>query len=220
MNGRPAMSPMPHGTPRPLNPAGSGRRPPNDTAVSSAGGVIDRLLAVQVRTAPQPASRCLVRGHASLVRVRSDLATHLEAPARQRLRHSSPLSSLTCKAHPMSRLSPSTLTAFAHRNLRAAQARLPAIGLAAVPALATLLAITATRAADLTKGVALQAAYNTIDDMMLGYGKGLLVLIAFVAAGFSLMAANATSGVLKFIGFIVFLSVGFGAALALSGALV
>ena len=41
-----------------------------------------------------------------------------------------------------------------------------------------------------------------------------------VAAAFAVMAVNATGAILKFIGFVIFLAVGLGAALALSGAVI
>ncbi len=69
-------------------------------------------------------------------------------------------------------------------------------------------------------GTALKPAFDALNDIANGYGKQLLVLMGFIAAGFAVLAANAASAVLKFIGYIVFLSVGLAAALTLSGAVI
>lgn len=71
-----------------------------------------------------------------------------------------------------------------------------------------------------TGGVALQAAYTAVDDMVNGYGKQLLTVMGFAVAAIGYMAANSTGVVMKFIGFAVFLSVGLAAAVGLVGALV
>jgi hypothetical protein len=71
-----------------------------------------------------------------------------------------------------------------------------------------------------TTGTALQPAFDALNDLVGGYGKQLLVLVGFVAAAFAVMAANAASAVLKFIGYVIFLAVGLTAALTLSGAVI
>jgi acyl-CoA hydrolase len=69
-------------------------------------------------------------------------------------------------------------------------------------------------------GAALKPAFDMLQDIVGGYGMQLLVLVGFVAAAFAVMAVNATGAILKFIGFVIFLAVGLGAALALSGAVI
>ena len=69
-------------------------------------------------------------------------------------------------------------------------------------------------------GTALKPAFDMLNDIVGGYGMQLLVLVGFVAAAFAVMAVNATGAILKFIGFVIFLAVGLGAALALSGAVI
>lgn len=69
-------------------------------------------------------------------------------------------------------------------------------------------------------GTALKPAFDTLNDLTNGYGKQLLVLVGFVGAGLAMLAAQAMGAVMKFIGFIVFLAVGLGAAVTLSGALI
>ncbi|KGM38737.1 hypothetical protein JY96_21465 [Aquabacterium sp. NJ1] len=71
-----------------------------------------------------------------------------------------------------------------------------------------------------TTGTALKPAFDLLNDITNGYGKQLLVLIGFVAAGLAMLAAQAMGAVMKFIGFIVFLAAGLGAAVTLSGALI
>jgi hypothetical protein len=70
-----------------------------------------------------------------------------------------------------------------------------------------------------TTGAALQPAFDALNELTGGYGKQLLVIVGFVAAAFSLLAANATSAILKFIGYVVFLAVGLTAGITLSGAM-
>ncbi|HQR19506.1 MAG TPA: hypothetical protein PKV98_01480 [Burkholderiaceae bacterium] len=84
--------------------------------------------------------------------------------------------------------------------------------------IALLVAFAATAAT--TTGTALKPAFDMLNDIVGGYGMQLLVLVGFVAAAFAVMAVNATGAILKFIGFIVFLAVGLGAAMALSGAVI
>ena len=63
-------------------------------------------------------------------------------------------------------------------------------------------------------------AFDLLNDIVGGYGKQLLVLVGFIAAAFALLAVNATSAILKFIGFVIFLAVALGAAVSLSGAII
>lgn len=71
-----------------------------------------------------------------------------------------------------------------------------------------------------TTGAALKPAFDMLNDIVAGYGTQLLVLVGFVAAAFAVMAVNATGAILKFIGFVIFLAVGLGAAIGLSGAVI
>jgi hypothetical protein len=71
-----------------------------------------------------------------------------------------------------------------------------------------------------TGGTAIQAAYNAVNDMVNGYGKQLLMVIGFAVAAIGYMAANATSVVMKFIGFAIFLGVALPAGVGLAGATV
>jgi len=86
-------------------------------------------------------------------------------------------------------------------------------------AVLSCLAVFSVQAAGVT-GVALKPAFDAINDIANGYGKQLLVLVGFVAAAFAVLAANAASAIMKFIGYIIFLAVGLTAALALSGAVI
>lgn len=88
-----------------------------------------------------------------------------------------------------------------------------------VLAIGILAAMTATASA--TTGAALKPAYDAINDMIGGYGKSLLVVIAFfvVLAGW-FVSSQATGMVMKFVGFSVFGGVGLAAAIALTGAVV
>jgi hypothetical protein len=69
-------------------------------------------------------------------------------------------------------------------------------------------------------GTALQAAYTTVNDMIGGYGKQLLVTLGFIVASIGYLAANATSVIMKFIGYAIFLGVGLSAAVSLVGAVI
>lgn len=67
-------------------------------------------------------------------------------------------------------------------------------------------------------GQALSGAYSAVNDLTGGYGKALVMVIGFIVTVFSILATQATGPVLKFIGIAIFLSMGLGAALTLSGA--
>ncbi len=96
----------------------------------------------------------------------------------------------------------------------------PKTGLKTGLSLALLcLCITAAYAAG-TGGAALQATFTMVNDMIGGYGKQLLTVLAFAFALIGYLASNATSVVLKFVGFAIFASVGLGAAIAIVGATV
>ena len=69
-------------------------------------------------------------------------------------------------------------------------------------------------------GVALQAAYNTLNDMVNGFGKQLLTVIGFAVAAIGFIASNATSVIMKFVGYAIFLGVGLAGAVALVGAVI
>jgi hypothetical protein len=91
---------------------------------------------------------------------------------------------------------------------------------AAAPILALIVGVLVVQTADAatTTGTALQAAYQALDDLAGGYGKQIIVLVAFITAVFGIIAMNATSVIVKYIGVLVFLSVGLGAGITLSGA--
>lgn len=69
-------------------------------------------------------------------------------------------------------------------------------------------------------GTALQSAYTALNDMVNGYGKQLLTVMGFGVAAIGYMAANATSIIMKFVGFAIFLGVGLAAAVTLVGAVI
>lgn len=87
-------------------------------------------------------------------------------------------------------------------------------------ALAMTLLIAGLATAATNNGTPLQAAYNTLNDMVNGYGKQLLTVMGFGVAGIGYMATNATGIVMKFVGFAIFLGVGLAAAVALVGAVI
>jgi hypothetical protein len=95
----------------------------------------------------------------------------------------------------------------------------PALAFASIAALAMLAAIQGANAAGVT-GAALKPAFDAVNAIVGGYGKQLLVLVGFVAAGFSILASNAASAMLKFIGYTIFLGVGLGIAVVVSGAVI
>jgi len=70
------------------------------------------------------------------------------------------------------------------------------------------------------KGTALQAAYNSLDDMANGYGKQILTLMGFVIAAIGYIATNASGVVMKFIGYAIFLGAALSAAFTLVGAVI
>lgn len=71
-----------------------------------------------------------------------------------------------------------------------------------------------------TGGVALQSAFTMLDEMVMGYGKSLLTVIGFAVAAIGYLAANATSVIMKFVGYAIFLAVGLPAAVGLVGAVI
>ncbi|MBQ0946397.1 hypothetical protein KAK07_23880 [Ideonella sp. 4Y16] len=83
---------------------------------------------------------------------------------------------------------------------------------------ALLFAFDATAASN--KGTALQAAYNSLDDMANGYGKQILTLMGFVIAAIGYIATNASGVVMKFIGYAIFLGAALSAAVTLVGAVI
>lgn len=108
----------------------------------------------------------------------------------------------------MQTLSPS-LSLFSKR--RTALLLALAITLSALATVATAAGVT---------GAALKPAFDAINDIVGGYGKQIIVIVAFVAAVLGAMALNATGAILKFLGIILFLSFGLGVALTLSGAVI
>lgn len=71
-----------------------------------------------------------------------------------------------------------------------------------------------------TGGTALQSAYTAVNDMVNGYGKALMTVIAFALAMIGWFASNSTGVILKFIGFAIFAGVGLAAAIGLVGAVI
>jgi hypothetical protein len=69
-------------------------------------------------------------------------------------------------------------------------------------------------------GAALQTAYTALNDMVNGFGKQLLTVIGFAVAAIGYLAANATSVIMKFVGYAIFLGVGLAAAVGLVGAVI
>lgn len=106
----------------------------------------------------------------------------------------------------------------AQRSPGAAPINWTAVAFALIAVLALMAAFSADAAG--VTGIALKPAFDAINDIANGYGKQLLVLVGFVAAAFAVLAANAASAIMKFIGYIIFLAVGLTAALALSGAVI
>lgn len=70
------------------------------------------------------------------------------------------------------------------------------------------------------EGTALQAAFETLDEMANGYGKQILTLMGFVMAAIGYIATNAAGVVMKFIGYAIFLGAALGAAITLVGAVI
>lgn len=69
-------------------------------------------------------------------------------------------------------------------------------------------------------GTALQAAYESLNDLANGYGKQILTLMGFVIAAVGYFGANSSSAVFKFIGYAIFLGAALGAAVTLVGAVI
>lgn len=69
-------------------------------------------------------------------------------------------------------------------------------------------------------GTALQGAYTALDDMINGYGKQLLTVVGFAVAAIGFIAANATSVIMKFVGYAIFLGVGLAGAVTIVGAVI
>lgn len=69
-------------------------------------------------------------------------------------------------------------------------------------------------------GTALQAAYSALNDMINGYGKQLLTVLGFAVAAIGFIAANATSVIMKFVGYAIFLGVGLAGAITVVGAVI
>lgn len=111
-------------------------------------------------------------------------------------------------------------------NFRAPAFRMPAINVnwtmlafILIGALSLIAAMTGAQAAG-TTGTALKPAFDALNDIVGGYGKQVLILVGFIACAFAVLASQATGAILKFIGFIIFLSVGLTAAVGLSGAVI
>jgi hypothetical protein len=83
-----------------------------------------------------------------------------------------------------------------------------------------LLVLTFDAGAAGTSGTALQSAYTALNDMVNGYGKQLLTVIGFAVAAIGFIASNATSVIMKFVGYAIFLGVGLAGATSLVGAVV
>jgi hypothetical protein len=69
-------------------------------------------------------------------------------------------------------------------------------------------------------GIALQEAFDTLDEMVNGFGKQILTLVGFALAAIMFMNVNAAGVIMKFVGFGIFLGAGYGAIVTMAGALV
>lgn len=69
-------------------------------------------------------------------------------------------------------------------------------------------------------GTALQGAYDQLNNMINGYGKQLLTVVGFAVAAIGFIAANATSVIMKFVGYAIFLGVGLAGAVTVVGAVI
>lgn len=69
-------------------------------------------------------------------------------------------------------------------------------------------------------GTALKDAYDALNAMVNGYGKQLLTVIGFAVAAIGFIASNATSVIMKFVGYAIFLGVGLAGATSLVGAVI
>ncbi|OYV02272.1 MAG: hypothetical protein CFE45_01060 [Burkholderiales bacterium PBB5] len=69
-------------------------------------------------------------------------------------------------------------------------------------------------------GTALSGAYTQLNDMVNGYGKQLLTVVGFAVAAIGFIAANATSVIMKFVGYAIFLGVGLAGATTVVGAVI
>ncbi len=123
------------------------------------------------------------------------------------------------------------MTALALKTFRAPRYPVAAVGTAASGglnrilwlisfALIALLLVALQAGAAGTGGTALQAAYTSVNDMVNGYGKQLMTVIAFAMAMIGWFASNSSGVILKFIGFAVFAGVGLAAAVGLVGAVI
>jgi hypothetical protein len=83
-----------------------------------------------------------------------------------------------------------------------------------------LLALTFDAGAAGVTGTALKDAYDALNAMVNGYGKQLLTVIGFAVAAIGFIASNATSVIMKFVGYAIFLGVGLAGATSLVGAVV
>jgi hypothetical protein len=86
--------------------------------------------------------------------------------------------------------------------------------------LLSVLGITGIAEAATTTGAALKPAFDALNDIAGGYGKQLLVLIGFIVVALGFWAVTAGALIVKFVGYIIFLSVALGAAVTLSGAVI
>ncbi len=83
-----------------------------------------------------------------------------------------------------------------------------------------LLVLTFDAGAAGVTGTALKDAYDALNAMVNGYGKQLLTVIGFAVAAIGFIASNATSVIMKFVGYAIFLGVGLAGATSLVGAVV
>lgn len=83
-----------------------------------------------------------------------------------------------------------------------------------------LMALTFDAGAAGVTGTALKDAYDALNAMVNGYGKQLLTVIGFAVAAIGFIASNATSVIMKFVGYAIFLGVGLAGATSLVGAVV
>jgi hypothetical protein len=88
--------------------------------------------------------------------------------------------------------------------------------------LAVVLAMFAPMAAHAASntGTELQAAFTSLNGMVGGYGKQIMVLVGFFLGAIGIMLAQAASALMKFVGYAIFLGTGLTAAMTVSGAVI
>lgn len=71
-----------------------------------------------------------------------------------------------------------------------------------------------------TTGTELLPAFNTLNNMVGGYGKQIMVIVGFFLGAIGIMVAQAASALMKFVGYAIFLGTGLTAAITVSGSMI